>query len=441
MTTDATRHAQSELDASAPVRAQVFARLLSTQSKTWATLAHLTTTAPAVSLVGITAATAGLTAEALAARTGKTVLLVTAHLDDADETVAELTDRAVPAARIPALETLPGESQVSLELVAERLLTLRRIAAGEFDAGAVIATPIHAVMQPAPSTNAIDRCSKQLRAGDRHDPTALIHWLDDAGYERTETIEEPGDFSVRGGIIDIFAPGSIDDGDGAIRLDFFGDELESIREIDLDTMGSGRALPAAGLVGASVDELLDPADRCPLAAWLPDDVIVALLEPTEIIEQARGYYERSTAGGHLLGPPKAIKSLRASASCVVELTRLTPAPDAPRIELPAEPLPEFAGDAANAVDELRELADAADSAVILCQNEGEYSRTRELIAEYDLADRITAQRGYLHRGLIWRDDAGALAVVPNHELLGRFHARRRGGRLRAGRAMDAFLDL
>ncbi len=416
--------------------AEAVARLLG--AGVWDELAGLVSAHDSVSLVGHAGSTPAIAAQALGARTGKTVLLVTAHLDDADEALAELSDRGASAMRLPALETLPGETQASLELVAERLRALRRLSSGGFGAGGVLLAPIHAVMQAAPAPGAMDRCSKPLRVGDRQDPGGLVRWLDDAGYERAETIEEPGEYAVRGGIVDVFAPGSTQDGDGAVRLDFFGDELESLHEIDLDTMGSGRKLDGIDLVGASVDALADAKDRATLASWLPDGLIVALLEPTEIIEQARGYYERTTSEGRLLGPPAAIKSLRDRSSCVVEITRMTPAPDSPRVDMPAEPLPEFPLSAGEA---LRELAGTGDAAVVLCQNDGELSRTRELITEHDLAARVSAQPGYLHRGFVWRDADGALAVTPNHELLGRFYARRRGGRLKVGRAMDAFLDL
>jgi len=436
VTTDTPRNAPEKDAGGARGCAEVVARLLGAGA--WDELAGLAASNESVTLLGHAGSTPTLAAQALSERAGRPVLIVTAHLDDADESLAELTDRGGEAMRLPALETLPGETQASLELVAERLRALRRLSAGAFAEGGVLLAPIHAVMQAAPSTSAIDRCSKPLRVGDRVDPGELVRWLDDAGYERAETIEEPGEYAVRGGIVDVFAPGSTLDGDGAVRLDFFGDELESLHEVDLDTMGSGRRLETIDLVGANVDALADAKDRASLASWLPENLIVALLEPTEIIEQARGYYERTTSEGRLLGPPAAIKSLRDRASCVVEITRLTPAPDSPRVNVPAEPLPEFP---MNAGEALRELAQAGDEAVVLCQNEGELSRTRELIEEHDLGTSVRAQSGYLHRGFIWRDERGAVAVTPNHELLGRFYARRRGGRLKAGRAMDAFLDL
>jgi transcription-repair coupling factor (superfamily II helicase) len=423
----------------APARAEVFARLLGggLEGGVWDRLEELCGANRAVSVVGSAGSSSGLVAEAAASRLGRPLLLVCAHLDDADEIAAELDDRGVKAARLPALEALPGESRASLELVAERLRALRRLEEGELGPGGVLTAPIHALMQAAPKPGTLDRHALELRPGDRRDPGELARWLDGGGYERVETIEEPGEYAVRGGIVDVFTPAA-EEHDGAVRLDFFGDELESVHEIDLDTMGSGRRLDRVDLISARAESHLKPEESAPVAEWLPEGLLVALAEPTEIIEQARGYYERSTAGGMLLGPPKTIKSLRDRASCVLELTRLTPAPDSPVVELPVEPLPEFPMSAGEA---LRELSEAADRAVVLCQNEGELTRTRELIIENELANLVVAEPGYLHRGLVWRGGDGSVAVCPNHELLGRFHARRRRGRLRSARAMDAFLDL
>ena len=59
----------------------------------------------------------------------------------------------------------------------------------------------------------------------------ITQWLDLNGFNRTATVREAGDYAVRGGIVDLFAPGM----DEPVRLDFFGDTLESIRSFDPET--------------------------------------------------------------------------------------------------------------------------------------------------------------------------------------------------------------
>ena len=72
----------------------------------------------------------------------------------------------------------------------------------------------------------------------------VTQWLELNGFNRAATVREPGDYAVRGGIIDLFAPGM----DEPVRLDFFGDTLESIRSFDPETQRTTTELRALDLV-------------------------------------------------------------------------------------------------------------------------------------------------------------------------------------------------
>src|SRR5688572_20901322 len=117
----------------------------------------------------------------------------------------ELTSAGVNTARFPALELLPGETHVSLELFGERIALMKQMLAGR--APEVLLAPIQALMQGVPDPSTLDTLSRTLRVGDERPPGELVGWLEQAGYERLDAVEEPGDFAVRGGIIDIFPPG------------------------------------------------------------------------------------------------------------------------------------------------------------------------------------------------------------------------------------------
>mgnify|MGYP000602936321 CR=1 FL=1 len=107
------------------------------------------------------------------------VLLVVAHLDEADETLDELLGAGLAAARFPALEVLPGESQASLDLFAERLGLLRALPDSPPQA---LVAPIQALMQPVPVPAALSTLSTTLRRAQRVELSKLIKWLVDAGY-------------------------------------------------------------------------------------------------------------------------------------------------------------------------------------------------------------------------------------------------------------------
>ena len=211
---------------------------------------------------GVRGALSPLLAAELARTLNKTVLLVVAHLDEADDALDDLEALGVEPGwnqlvfeRFGALEVLPGETAVNLELLAERLAVVEHAANHRYaDRPGVLIAPIQALMQGVPAPDQLDRYNLTLRAGETYPPGALFDWLDRAGYVRQDAIEQPGDFATRGGIVDLYpvagrvtlppqgpkgtaTPAAI----SPIRLDYFGDEIESIRRVDPDTMGSGES--------------------------------------------------------------------------------------------------------------------------------------------------------------------------------------------------------
>ncbi|MFG0275949.1 MAG: transcription-repair coupling factor [Phycisphaerales bacterium] len=390
---------------------------------------------------GASGSSAALVAGAIARHSDRPVVFVIAHLDEADNAADELRAAGVPAERFPALEVLPGETNVSLDCVGERLHAVRTASAGGYSGAGVLLCPIQALMQPVPAPERLDDLSLRLALGDARGRDAIVRWLDQAGYERVDAIEEPGHFAIRGGILDVFPAGA--DAPPA-RLDFFGDELESLHEIDLDTMGSDRALERVDLISAPAGAPDAGAGGVCLLDLLPRDCVAVLHETMEIVEQARGYYERARDASTIFGPPAILKRLRENFTGFAELNAFSPAaPDAEVVNLPADTLPTFAGDAAKAVEELAELANHY-RVVVCCENAGESQRFEELRAEFAPDAPIEHLETYLHRGFLWgepRDGSKPAALVPYHELLHRYQTRRRIRRVRTGRAMDAFLDL
>ncbi|HBS28208.1 MAG TPA: hypothetical protein DEB06_01875, partial [Phycisphaerales bacterium] len=406
-------------------------------------LASASDRASAVPVRGIAGSSASLVASALAHRTERPVVLVVAHLDDADEAVDELHTLERDAVRFPALELLPGESSVSLELFAERLGVQRALLAG-FSGPRVLVCPVQALMQAVPAPDRLDALALTLRPGDPRGLSAIVRWLDGAGYRRADAAEEPGDFAVRGGILDVFPPGG-----PAVRVDFFGDDIESMFEIDLDTMGSDRRLTEIELVGANAASLGSDEGTVSVMDLFPGDAIGVIVEPMEVTEQARGYYERVTDARGVFGPPAVFKALRGRLRCVVELSQFAHASAATAqrgaeggvIALPAHPLADFSRDAGEAVRELGAMS-AHSRVVVTCQNQGEHQRLTELLAEFAPGAPVESDIAYLHRGFVWGEpDEPRFAFVPFHELLHRHQTRRRIRRIKAGRSTDAFIEV
>jgi transcription-repair coupling factor (superfamily II helicase) len=392
---------------------------------------------------GAWGSTVHLLAGALGRRSGRSVLLVVAHLDDTDEAMDDLESFAdLSAAAFPALEVMPGESNISLELLAERLSIVGRMHAG--DRPRVLVAPVQSLMQAAPTPEAAASMAMELRKGQTLDPQRLIQWLDQVGYRRADAVEEVGDFAVRGGIVDIIPPGA----SPPLRIDFFGDTIDELCEIDTETMGSGVRLSEARLIGASAEKI--QADERTTGLWslLDPSTIVVMHETLEVAEQARGYYERLSDARGVFPPAEVHRAL--SRFAVVEVNQFAAPGMAERREaLPVRALMNFQNDAVKAVGELAELACGIDGAaphrvVVLARRQAEADRLGQLIAEHapQASGRIAVEVGYLFRGLVWDDHAGApLALVPHHELLHRYQTRRRIRRVGGGRAIDTFLDI
>ncbi len=133
---------------------------------------------------------------------------------------------------LPAWDTVPYDRiGPNAEVVARRITALAKLVLGARKEAAVVLTTVAAILQRLPPREALRRSLRPLASGQRVDMNQLIERLSAAGFQRTGTVMEPGEFAVRGGILDVFPPGRIN----PVRLDFFGDTLESIKAFDAET--------------------------------------------------------------------------------------------------------------------------------------------------------------------------------------------------------------
>ncbi|TBW36974.1 transcription-repair coupling factor [Siculibacillus lacustris] len=117
-------------------------------------------------------------------------------------------------------------------IVARRMTTLSHLARPrERRRPIVVLTTVNAAAQRLPTRASVAAQTFSAIAGGRADMAELIRWLEANGFERTGTVRDTGEYAVRGGILDLFAPGA----ETPVRLDFFGDDLEQIRRFDPET--------------------------------------------------------------------------------------------------------------------------------------------------------------------------------------------------------------
>ena len=139
----------------------------------------------------------------------------------------------LPRLHFPAWDCLPYD-RVSPrpDIESRRLATLAALAArGDRAGSALVITTINAILQRVPPRETIAQASFLARTGREVDRPQLMGFLARNGYSNTGTVREPGEFAVRGGIVDLWPPGR----DQPLRLDFFGAELETMRRFDAES--------------------------------------------------------------------------------------------------------------------------------------------------------------------------------------------------------------
>jgi transcription-repair coupling factor (superfamily II helicase) len=159
----------------------------------------------------------------------------------------------------PAWDCLPYDRvSPNSEIVSRRIDTLTRLAAAGGDgAPLVVLTTINALVQRVPPRRLFDGRVLRLRPGGRIGLDRLQGFFRNNGYLRTDTVREPGEFAVRGGIVDLYPAGAPE----PLRLDFFGDTLESVRRFDPLSQRSTGTLEEAVLRPVSEVLLDDDAVR------------------------------------------------------------------------------------------------------------------------------------------------------------------------------------
>jgi transcription-repair coupling factor (superfamily II helicase) len=178
------------------------------------------------------------------------VLVITAHPQTAFDLTQELalwTERDV--ALFPAIESLPYE-RVHLDrtLLSQRETVSRAVARGE---GEMVVAPIRAVLQPVHGPGGTDLPALTILTGETVSPENLIREWVARGYTAATTVEEPGTFARRGGVLDVFPAGA----PRPVRIDLFGNEVESLRGFDPVTQRSSGTVDSLSVESiATLDE-------------------------------------------------------------------------------------------------------------------------------------------------------------------------------------------
>jgi transcription-repair coupling factor (superfamily II helicase) len=257
----------------------------------------------------------------------------------------------------------------------------------------------------------------------------VVAQLDEMGYGRVATVTEVAQYSVRGGILDVYGYGMA----APTRVEWWGDEVISLRTFDLDTQRSGEALPRVTVLPIRAEAAPEAASgegstRSSLLELLPTDAVIVLDQEGALtqeverawsdaahhLEVARRMGEDPPSREDLFTDPDAWRTL------LGRFSRLVAGPGVDGAHrFPLAPPESIDRD----LKRLRQVAAAPPPTVILCDNQGQLERLEELLG----TDRATLAVGALDQGFV----LPTLRVLTDHEIFRRARRLRRPRRYRS----------
>ena len=424
---------------------------------------------------GLTATGKALFYALLHRSTSRPVIVIVSDNRAVDEllpvvrSLGDLTGAVAPDAVIglPAYDVLPFENlSPHPEIQEARATALWKIATG---AASIVITPLAATAMRLRGAEFYADLAKVVRRGEMIDPERLVEHLRIVGYNQVDVVEMPGEFAHRGGLLDVYSP----ELDRPVRIELFGDEVESLRKFDPGTQRSATVteeailLPLtetpveeetlaainARLSGARLagdEQVIEEAVRATGVAVFPgwelyapaagakehffDDLLpgatIVLDEPdalniahdawwTKVTEA----HERSLIGNLVrpenlyLTPEQWHERLQYAATIAVEQLGIETAGDEEHLILQTQPTTRFHGSVAAMTEEVGRLAREGKRVVFAVSSTGEVERLADVFNEYNLSFRIgsrTPKPGsevYVDESSYFAEDVVATTIV------------------------------
>jgi transcription-repair coupling factor (superfamily II helicase) len=446
-------------------------------------IARLKTAKGAVKVEGTWGSFAPLLAAYISKEFGRPILYIRPHIDDADKAVDDLhTFEAEDIEALPAWEGEEELADATDEIRTERLKLVSRlscIVARNNKMRLIIPASIQSLCQPIPKPQALEKSCLRLQIDKTMPPEQVIEWLVKNGFERVERIDLPGQFARRGGIIDIYAPLSIgktlsdekqesllphnadpvrskapevsvplsartSNGADAIRIEFFGDTIDSIREINLDTQRSSGEIKSINIPSAVCGTAVE--ERELFVNILPQDTIIILEEPNDIEEVASLFRQRAEDAGRLYSWQDIYQAIAKFTQ--LHICRFATAEPSEFLKVDIKSVQRFQHKAASlwtghteALQELVQEAKQGKKVLFYCEASAENKRITEIITENN--EKVPANfkllQGFVHQGFVI--NSLNTILISHHELFGQYALRRRPRPAQAGVPIDTLTDL
>jgi transcription-repair coupling factor (superfamily II helicase) len=309
-----------------------------------------------------------------------------------------------------------GEAEPHAEVAGERVETLERIGRGAIR---VLLTTARALLERTQLPLSLAETRTEIRRGDIRRPEALAAHLESIGFERVQMVDDVAQFSVRGGIFDVYGFGMAE----PVRMEFWGDEISELRHFDLATQRSTRdaevalVLPVDGQLRGAMDE----TERVSIMTLFSPDTLMVVPEDSHVEPELRRTWDEAQHHIDLArrrgeDTPSRHELYESPDVTLAALARLG------AIELATAAREESASDTGPAtvnfdlrppesiqrdMRRLREVVSDGMPTIILCDNEGQAERLDELLTEGGRPSAASLAIGVLHGGF-------AIPPVKNH---------------------------
>jgi transcription-repair coupling factor (superfamily II helicase) len=405
---------------------------------------------------------AHLLAAFVSERLGGPILYICPHIDDADKAVDDL--HTFGAQQVEPLAAWEGEEDIADatdEIRAERLKLVSRIlqfASRQDEERLVIPASVQALCQPVPKREALEKSCLRLQINGTMSPEDVVAWLADNSFERVERIDLPGQFARRGGIVDIYAPlatekvlydrerpGASEESAEAVRVEFFGDTIESIREIDLDTHRSTGQLKGISIISAVCGAVQE--ERELFLNILPAGAIIILDEPNDIEEVARVFLDRVEDSSRLYRWEDIYKALGTFTQ--LHICRFATSATDDFLKVDVRSIQQFQHKATSlwaghkaALEDLVREAKGGKKVLLYCESLAEIKRVTEIVEQSEKKPPANFRllHGFVHQGFVV--NSLDTIVISHHELFGQYALIRRKQRpIRVSSPVDTLSDL
>ena len=263
----------------------------------------------------------------------------------------------------------------------------------------IIVTYPEAVAEPVPAKEELSAISFQLSVGQEIKQSALSSQLSDLGFEHVDFVFQPGQYAVRGSIVDIYSYGH----DNPYRFDFFGDEIDSIREFDIEDQLSKNKVDSAEIVGSKCDEA--NGQTANVTDYLSEDFVWVSNDFSIVRFKLEG-----------LNNPNILNNL---SNQTIEINEKSTFAEHTKISFDTIPQPIFHKQFDILTDDLKRHIEDGYKIYLLAEQQKQLDRLKAIFEAQDANISFIGINATLHEGFV--DKELKICCYTDHQIFERFH--------------------